>query len=187
MGNRLSKIYTRTGDDGTTGIGDGSRVEKDDPRIEAIGTVDELNSAIGVLLTHELPATVKVSLTGIQHRLFDVGGELCIPETHCITNEHAEQLELLLDELNADLPALKEFILPGGCAAAAACHMARATCRRAERRTYSLGKQESINAATLKYLNRLSDLLFVMARFLNKQAGVPDVFWKHEKQVKSKK
>ena len=181
MGNRLSKIYTRTGDDGTTGLGDGSRVDKDDPRVEAIGAVDELNSAIGVLLTHGLPDTVHSSLTGIQHRLFDIGGEFSIPGTTCITTEQVEQLEQTLDELNADLPALKEFILPGGTGAAAACHMARTICRRAERRTYSLGKQATINPVSLKYLNRLSDLLFVMARHLNKQAGEPDVFWKHER------
>ena len=183
MGNRLSKIYTRTGDDGTTGMGDGSRVEKDDPRIEAIGAVDELNSTTGFLLTHELPDAVRTSLTTIQHRLFDIGGEFSIPGTTIITAEQVEQLEQILDELNADLPALKEFILPGGCAAASACHMARAVCRRAERRSYSLGKQATINPASLKYLNRLSDLLFVVARYLNKQAGEPDVFWQHERSV----
>ena len=181
MGNRLSKIYTRTGDDGTTGMGDGSRVEKDDPRIEAIGAVDELNSTTGFLLTHELPDAVRTSLTTIQHRLFDIGGEFSIPGTTVITTEQVEQLEQTLDELNADLPALKEFILPGGTGAAAACHMARAVCRRAERRSYSLGKQATINPASLKYLNRLSDLLFVVARYLNKQAGEPDVFWQHER------
>ena len=181
MGNRLSKIYTRTGDDGTTGMGDGSRVEKDDPRIEAIGAVDELNSTTGFLLTHELPDAVRTSLTTIQHRLFDIGGEFSIPGTTVITTEQVEQLEQILDELNADLPALKEFILPGGTASAAACHMARAVRRRAERRSYSLGKQASVNPASLKYLNRLSDLLFVMARHLNQQAGEPDVFWTHER------
>ena len=181
MGNRLSKIYTRTGDDGTTGMGDGSRVEKDDPRIEAIGAVDELNSTTGFLLTHELPDAVRASLTGIQHRLFDIGGEFSIPGTTIITNEQVEQLEQTLDELNADLPALKEFILPGGTRAASACHVARAVCRRAERRSYSLGKQANINPASLRYLNRLSDLLFVMARHLNQQAGEPDVFWEHER------
>ena len=183
MGNRLSNIYTRTGDDGTTGMGDGSRVEKDDPRIEAIGAVDELNSTTGFLLTHELPDAVRTSLTTIQHRLFDIGGEFSIPGTTIITTEQVEQLEQILDELNADLPALKEFILPGGTASAAACHMARAVCRRAELRSYSLGKQASVNPASLKYLNRLSDLLFVMARYLNKQAGEADVFWQHERSV----
>jgi len=181
MGNRLSRIYTRTGDDGSTGLGDGSRVAKDDPRVEAIGTVDELNSAIGVLLTHELPVAVRSALTGFQHALFDIGGELCIPGRSCITAAQVAQLEHLLDGLNADLPALKEFILPGGSKAAAACHMARAICRRAERRSFSLGKQSGINPASLQYLNRLSDLLFVMARHLNKQAGEPDVFWQHER------
>jgi len=181
MGNRLSKIYTRTGDDGTTGMGDGSRVEKDDPRIEAIGAVDELNSTTGFLLTHELPDAVRTSLTTIQHRLFDIGGEFSIPGTTVITTEQVEQLEQILDELNADLPPLKEFILPGGTKSAAACHLARAVCRRAERRSYSLGKQASINPASLKYLNRLSDLLFVMARHLNQQAGKPDIFWHHER------
>ena len=181
MGNRLSKIYTRTGDDGTTGMGDGSRVEKDDPRVEAIGAVDELNSSVGFLLTHELPDTVRASLTGIQHQLFDIGGEFSIPGTTIITTEQVEQLEQTLDEFNADLPALKEFILPGGTKSAAACHVARAVCRRAERRSYSLGKQASINPASLRYLNRLSDLLFVMARYLNQQAGEPDVFWQHER------
>ena len=181
MGNRLSKIYTRTGDDGTTGMGDGSRVEKNDPRIEAIGAVDELNSTTGFLLTHELPDAVRTSLTTIQHRLFDIGGEFSIPGTTIITSEQVEQLEQILDELNADLPPLKEFILPGGTKSAAACHMARAVCRRAERRSHSLGKQATINPASLKYLNRISDLLFVMARHLNKKAGVPDVFWQHER------
>ena len=179
MGNRLSKIYTRTGDDGTTGLGDGSRLDKDDLRIEAIGAIDELNSTIGYLLTCELPGTVRSSLTDIQHVLFDIGGELSIPGASISKTEQVEQLERTLDELNAGLPALKEFILPGGSGAAAACHVARSVCRRAERRTCSLGKQASINPVSLEYLNRLSDLLFVMARHLNKQAGKPDVFWKH--------
>ena len=181
MGNRLSKIYTRTGDDGTTGMGDGSRVEKDDLRIEAIGAVDELNSTIGFLLTQELADAVRASLTAIQHQLFDIGGEFSIPGTTIISSEQVEQLEQTLDEFNADLPALKEFILPGGCGAASACHVTRVVCRRAERRSYSLGKQATLNPNSLKYLNRLSDLLFVMARHLNKQAGEPDVFWQHER------
>ena len=185
MGNRLSKIYTRTGDDGTTGISDGVRIHKDDPRIEAIGAVDELNSAIGVLLTHELPDDIKSSLTAIQHRLFDIGGELSLPEAICITGRHAEELEHLLDELNAGLPPLKEFILPGGCTAAAACHVARTVCRRAERRICSLGKQAEINMDSLRFINRLSDLLFVIARHLNKVAKHSDVFWQHEKPENS--
>jgi len=181
MGNRLSKIYTRTGDDGSTGLGDGSRTEKDSLRVEAIGTVDELNSVIGVLLCHSPPDAIQSALTNIQHSLFDIGGELCIPGSTIITADKVDALEELLDSLNANLAPLKEFILPGGNPAAAACHQARAVCRRAERRTHSLSKSETINPVSLKYLNRLSDLLFVMARHLNKEAGKPDVFWKHER------
>jgi cob(I)alamin adenosyltransferase len=181
MGNRLSKIYTRTGDNGSTGLGDGSRTEKDSLRVEAIGTVDELNSAIGVLLCHTLPAATQSALTDIQHSLFDLGGELCIPGNTVITADRVDTLEVLLDALNTHLAPLKEFILPGGSPAAAACHQARAVCRRAERRTHSLAKSEAINPVSIKYLNRLSDLLFVMARHLNKEAGRPDVLWKHER------
>jgi cob(I)alamin adenosyltransferase len=182
MGNRLSKIYTRTGDDGTTGLGDGSRVDKDHQRIEAIGSIDELNSLIGKLLVHALPDPVKSTLTTIQHSLFDVGGELCLPGQQVITADRVALLESVLDELNSGLAPLKEFILPGGCPAAAACHHARTVCRRAERRVYTLGKTEPVNESTLQYLNRLSDLLFVMARHLNKVAGVPDVCWQHERK-----
>ncbi|MDX2455873.1 MAG: cob(I)yrinic acid a,c-diamide adenosyltransferase [Gammaproteobacteria bacterium] len=181
MGNRLSKIYTRTGDDGSTGLGDGSRTGKDSPRVEAMGTVDELNCAIGILLCHSLPDAIQSALTDIQHSLFDIGGELCIPGSTVITADRVDTLEELLDALNANLAPLKEFILPGGSPAAAACHQARVVCRRAERRSYSLAKNETINPVSLKYLNRLSDLLFVMARYLNKEAGRPDVFWKHER------
>ena len=184
MGNRLSKIYTRTGDDGSTGLGDGSRVDKDNLRIEAIGAVDELNSSIGVLLSEELPDTVAPALTAIQHDLFDLGGELSIPGTSLLKAGRVAVLEQLLDALNAELSPLQEFILPGGTRAAAACHLARAVCRRAERRLYSLSRHETINRATLEYLNRLSDLLFVTARHLNSQAGRPDVFWKHERGEK---
>jgi cob(I)alamin adenosyltransferase len=182
VGNRLSKIYTRTGDDGTTGLGDGSRTGKDSPRIEAIGAIDELNSAIGVLLCNELPEKVHSELVNIQHSLFDLGGELCIPGNTIISADRVEALEHYLDELNAGLPALKEFILPGGTRSAADCHLARAICRRAERRTHSLAEAETVNPASVKYLNRLSDLLFVMARHLNKEAGRTDVFWDHERQ-----
>jgi len=182
MGNRLSKIYTRTGDDGTTGLGDGSRVDKDHLRIEAIGSIDELNSLIGKLLVHALPDLVKSTLTTIQHSLFDVGGELCLPGQQVITADRVALLESVLDELNSELAPLKEFILPGGCPAAAACHHARTVCRRAERRVYTLGKTEPVNESTLQYLNRLSDLLFVMARHLNKVAGVPDVCWQYERK-----
>jgi cob(I)alamin adenosyltransferase len=181
MGNRLSKIYTRTGDDGTTGLGDGSRTGKDSLRIEAMGSVDELNCVIGVLLCHSLPEAIQPALTDIQHSLFDLGGELCIPGSTVITADRVDALEVLLDALNANLAPLKEFILPGGSPAAASCHQARAVCRRAERRTHSLGKSETVNPVTIKYLNRLSDLLFVMARHLNKEADRPDVFWKHER------
>lgn len=183
MGNRLSKIYTRTGDDGSTGLGDGSRTEKDSLRIEAIGTVDELNSAIGVLLCNPLPAAVQSTLVAVQHTLFDMGGELCIPGTTVITVERVTALEQQLDALNADLPPLKEFILPGGTEAAAACHLARAICRRSERRAHSLSRAEPINPASIQYLNRLSDLLFVMARHLNKTAGKPDVLWQHNRNT----
>ena len=182
MGNRLSRIYTRTGDDGTTGLGDGSRIDKDSLHVEAIGTVDELNSAIGVLLGNPLPESVQSTLVDVQHTLFDMGGELCIPGTTFITDDRVAELEQELDALNADLQPLKEFILPGGSSAAAACHLARAICRRCERRVHSLSKAESANPASLQYLNRLSDLLFVMARHLNKAAGKPDVLWQHARK-----
>lgn len=181
MGNRLTKIYTRTGDGGSTGLSDGKRIAKDHPRIEAIGTVDELNSAIGVILTHAPPASIDAMLTAIQHTLFDLGGELSMPETVCVQGEQVIRLERWLDTLNEALPPLKEFILPGGCPAAAACHLARAICRRAERRLYTLSQQETVNPAAIGYLNRLSDLLFVVARELNRVAGNPDVFWQHER------
>jgi len=181
MGNRLSKIYTRTGDDGSTGLGDGTRVDKDSLRVEAMGAVDELNTTIGVLLCHSLPETSQSALINIQHSLFDIGGEICIPGSAVITTDRVDALEQLLDALNADLAPLKEFILPGGSPPAAACHQARAVCRRAERRTHSLAKAETINPVSLKYLNRLSDLLFVMARHLNREAHIADVFWKHER------
>jgi cob(I)alamin adenosyltransferase len=180
MGNRLTKIYTRTGDDGTTGLSDGRRVDKDDPRIEAIGAVDELNSAIGLLLSGDVPGSMRLILTDIQHRLFDIGGELSMPRHNTLQPDRVEALEQALDALNSELPALKEFILPGGAPAAATCHLARAICRRAERRVYLLARSAKVNPVTLKYLNRLSDLLFVMARQLNKQSGHPDMFWQHE-------
>lgn len=181
MGNRLSKIYTRTGDDGTTGLGDGSRADKDCERIEAIGAVDELNSVIGMVLPCELPTIIKDSLTRIQHELFDLGGELSIPGFTLIKLEQVDTLEELLDELNKDLSPLKEFILPGGTSAAATCHFARSVCRRAERRIITLSHYEEVTDATLMYLNRLSDLLFVMARFINKQYGQGDVMWQSPK------
>ncbi len=177
MGHRLSKIYTRTGDDGTTGLGDGTRAPKDGVRVDAYGTVDELNSVLGMLLTHDLPADVHALLTDIQHELFDLGGELCIPGRSVMTPAHVLRLEQQLDALNEPLAPLKEFILPGGTAAAAVCHLARTLCRRAERRVVTLARAESVNPAAVSYLNRLSDFLFVLARHLNRTAGRADLLW----------
>jgi cob(I)alamin adenosyltransferase len=182
MGNRLSKIYTRTGDDGTTGLGDGSRTPKDSARVEAYGTVDELNSSIGVLLAvPELPEAVAQCLTEVQHELFDLGGELCIPGHRVISAAHVTRLEKTLDGFNDALPPLKEFILPGGGPAAAACHLARAIARRAERRVWTLARAESVSPEVTQYLNRLSDLLFVMARVLARHERGVEVLWRHER------
>lgn len=181
MGNRLSKIYTRTGDDGTTGLGDGARVRKDSFRIEAIGAVDEANSALGVLLAEPLDADIVALLTDIQHDLFDLGGELSIPGYTMIVPEHVTRLEAALDGFNEDLPALKDFILPGGTRPASLCHMARATCRRAERCVVSLAQGETVSPPVRHYLNRLSDLLFVLSRVLNRRAGGKDVLWQKGK------
>jgi cob(I)alamin adenosyltransferase len=182
MGNRLSRIYTRTGDDGTTGLGDGSRVAKDSPRVEAYGTVDELNSAIGMLLAVPgVPPAVVACLTEIQHELFDMGGELCIPGHRVITTEHVARLEKSLDDFNDALPPLKEFILPGGGPAAAACHLARTVARRAERRVLTLAKAESVDPEVMKYLNRLSDLLFVLARVLARHERGAEILWRHKR------
>jgi cob(I)alamin adenosyltransferase len=178
MGHRLSKIYTRTGDDGSTGLGDGTRVAKDSARVEAYGAVDELNSALGVLLAHDAPTDVKAQLTDIQNELFDLGGELCIPGRQTMTQAQVDRLERDLDAMNAELTPLKEFILPGGSAAAATCHVARTICRRAERRVTTLARTEPVNTIAVAYLNRLSDYLFVLARHLNKIAGGADVLWK---------
>jgi len=177
MGHRLSKIYTRTGDTGTTGLGDGSRVPKNSARIEAIGAVDELNSAIGVVLAESIPEEIGTVLTRIQHELFDLGGELSIPGYAAIDARHVTQLENNLDSFNADLPPLKEFILPGGARSAALAHVARATCRRAERRLVKLALAEQLSPLPQRYLNRLSDLLFVLCRVLNASAGHSDVYW----------
>jgi cob(I)alamin adenosyltransferase len=182
MGNRLSKIYTRTGDDGTTGLGDGTRVPKDDARVEAYGTVDELNSVIGMLLAEEVSIEIRTCLTRVQHELLDLGGELCIPGYTAITPEHVSRLENELDGFNAPLPALKEFILPGGSRAAAACHLARTVCRRAERRTYTLHTQAALNPHALEYLNRLSDLLFVLGRVIARHDKGMEVLWNHERK-----
>ncbi|HEY5101812.1 MAG TPA: cob(I)yrinic acid a,c-diamide adenosyltransferase [Steroidobacteraceae bacterium] len=182
MGNRLSKIYTRTGDDGTTGLGDGSRVAKDDARVEAYGTVDELNSAIGLILSvPKLPQAVAATLTEVQHDLFDLGGELCIPGSVAITAAQVTRLETTLDAYNDPLPALKEFILPGGGPAAAACHLARTIARRAERRAWTLAKKDTISLDLTNYLNRLSDLLFVLARVLARHESGTEVLWRHDR------
>jgi cob(I)alamin adenosyltransferase len=179
MGNRLSKIYTRTGDDGSTGLGDGARVSKESLRVEAYGTVDEANSAVGVVLAvTDLPEPIKRCLTEVQHDLFDLGGELCIPGSKIITAAHVARLETELDGFNEALPPLKDFILPGGGPAAAACHVARTVCRRAERRCWSLARAEEVAPDALKYLNRLSDLLFVVARVLARQSDGGEVIWR---------
>lgn len=182
MGKRLTRIYTRTGDQGSTGLGDGSRVAKDAARVEAYGTVDELNSVVGMLRTHALPEPMDSWLSEIQHRLFDLGGELCIPGHTIISDAHVTSLEQWLDRLNNDLEPLADFILPGGSPAAAVCHLARTVCRRAERRVVTLQAQEPVNGPALRYLNRLSDLLFVMSRSLNRAVRVPDVLWQRPAQ-----
>jgi cob(I)alamin adenosyltransferase len=182
MGNRLSKIYTRTGDKGMTGLGDGTRVDKDSLRVEAYGTVDEVNSAVGLVLAADLPANVRSCLTRVQHELFDIGGELCMPGTVLIPDGYVDGLENDLDALNDDLPPLKDFILPGGSESAARCHVARTTARRAERRVISLAHNETVNDATVRYLNRLSDLLFVIARVLARREGGSEVLWVHGDQ-----
>lgn len=177
MGHRLSKIYTRTGDDGSTGLGDGSRLEKDHLRIECIGTVDELNSSLGMVLANKLPTPISDCLNTVQHQLFDLGGELSLPDQQLIQPSHVAWLEQELDELNGTLPMLKDFILPAGGHATSACHLARSICRRAERRLISLGREEQISAHALHYLNRLSDLLFVIARSLARHENGSEVLW----------
>ncbi len=185
MGNRLSRIYTKTGDDGTTGLGDGTRTPKDSARVTAYGTVDELNSAIGVLLACQgVTGEVRDTLTQVQHDLFDLGGELCIPGMAMIADDDVSRLETMLDRFNADLPVLKEFILPGGGMAAAQCHVARTVCRRAERCVVTLARAETVRPQALHYLNRLSDLLFVLARVLARAGGHGEVLWQHERHRK---
>lgn len=181
MGHRLSKITTRTGDAGDTGLGDGSRVAKDAPRIQALGDVDELNSAIGLVLAEEIPANAREALSQVQHDLFDLGGELCIPGHRMVQEGHVARLEALTAQYNAVLTPLKEFILPGGTRAAAAAHLARTVCRRAERSVVALGHSEQVSEPARQYLNRLSDLLFVLGRTLNRAAGRDDVLWRHER------
>ena len=181
MGHRLSKITTRTGDGGDTGLGDGSRVRKDSPRVAALGEIDELNSAIGLLLAEPVPEPVRASLESIQHDLFDLGGDVSIPGRSTMTAEQAQRLEALLEEMNAGLPRLKEFILPGGTRAAGLAHLARAVCRRAERSLVALASSEKVADEGRIYLNRLSDFLFVLGRVLNREGGRGDVLWQQGK------
>jgi cob(I)alamin adenosyltransferase len=204
MGQRLTQIATRTGDDGSTGLGDGSRVAKTDARVVAMGEVDELNCTIGVLLCEDLPEEVSAALYQIQHDLFDLGGELCIPGFENIHEAQLLRVDEWLAQYNATLPKLAEFILPGGSRAAALAHVSRTVCRRAERAVIALGmeknhgeghlgdtegKAQTVSGAAVRplcrqYLNRLSDLMFVLARVLNRHAGGSDVLWKHEKKAK---
>ena len=177
MANRLSVIATRTGDDGTTGLGDGSRAPKDAPRIAAIGDVDELNSVIGVLLAEDLPADISADLLAVQHDLFDMGAELCIPGHTALTDEHIARLDARLAHYNAGLPPLREFILPGGSRGSAQAHVARTVCRRAERAVVALARVDPVRPPVRQYLNRLSDLMFVLARCINQHAGQKDTFW----------
>jgi cob(I)alamin adenosyltransferase len=182
MGNRLSKIYTRTGDEGTTGLGDGTRTTKDAARVEAYGTVDEANSAIGLVLAGEaVPDAVRNCLTEVQHDLFELGSELCIPGHKAIEQAFVDRLERDLDGFNADLPRLKEFILPGGGPSTAACHVARTIVRRAERRVFTLSRSEDVRPEAIRYLNRLSDLLFVVARVLARSEHGKEVLWNRER------
>lgn len=181
MGNRLSKIYTRTGDDGSTGLADGNRIAKNAQRVEAMGTADELNCHIGMLIEFlESDDELGDVLRRIQHHLFDLGGEFAIPGSRVIGDEHIQWLETTLDAYNEDLPPLKNFILPGGSRAAAQCHLARAVCRRAERVVVALGHEDSINTASRHYLNRLSDLLFVIARVLARRNGGAEILWEQK-------
>ena len=183
MGNRLSKIYTRTGDAGTTGLGNGNRVSKNSLRIHSLGEVDELNAVIGLLLTEELPEDVRELLTDVQNDLFDLGGEVCIPGMSMISEKQVQGLEQALDRLNEPLPPLKDFILPGGTRAAALAHLARTVCRRAERMLVGLAQEEAVNDGPRQYLNRLSDLLFVLGRILNRAGGRGDVLWQKGKNA----
>lgn len=182
MGHRLSKITTRTGDAGETGLGDGKRVAKDSARIQAIGDIDELNSSLGLLLAEKMPAPLRAALLQVQHDLFDLGGEVCIPGHSMMTQAHVVRLDTLLDAYNRKMPALKEFILPGGTRAAAAAHLARTICRRAERSLVALGRSATVGEQARQYLNRLSDLLFVLGRALNRSGRRGDVLWRHQRR-----
>ena len=183
VGNRLSRIYTRTGDDGTTGLADGSRLPKDSPRVASMGDLDELNANLGVVLANPIPDAIRETLVDAQHALFDIGAELAMPAASIVDDARVEALEAALDALNADLPPLKEFILPGGAGAGVA-HVARAVCRRAERRLVALARDEAVNEASRRYVNRLSDYLFVAARVLAR-AGSGEVYWRHDRSRRS--
>ncbi len=178
MANRLTKIVTRTGDDGTTGLGDGTRVGKDSSRVEVMGNLDELNSAIGVVLAEKLPVRLESALTAVQNDLFDLGGEICIPGRSALWDAHLNEIDARLEALREPLPALRDFVLPGGSRAAAACHLARAVCRRAERSLVALGRVESVSELSIQYLNRLSDMLFLAARTMNVESGAAETVWK---------
>ena len=182
MGHRLSKIYTRTGDAGTTGLADGSRVAKDSARIAALGELDELNTVVGLLLTEDLPGDIRALLTGVQHDLFDLGGEMAIPGAALLSEKSVAGLEQAIDRCNETLGPLKEFVLPGGTRAAALAHLARAVCRRAERRLVALAAAETVSETGRKYVNRLSDLLFVLGRTLNRAGGRGDVLWQKNRE-----
>lgn len=177
MANRLTKIVTRTGDDGTTGLGNGARVGKDSARIQALGDLDELNSALGCVVAEGLSERMRTLLASIQNDLFDLGGEISIPGRAALWDAHVEQLERVVESLREPLPPLRDFILPGGSHAAAACHLARAVCRRAERSLVALGRHEAVSELSIRYMNRLSDVLFLAARTLNAEAGHPETLW----------
>jgi cob(I)alamin adenosyltransferase len=181
MAHRLTKIATRTGDAGDTGLGDGKRVPKDSARVQTLGDIDELNSAIGLLLAEDVPAAMRAALEQVQQDLFDLGGEVSIPGHAILGEQQVARLDAQLEDWNRELPPLKEFILPGGSRAAAAAHLARTVCRRAERSLVALGRGEPVGARARQYLNRLSDLLFVAGRLLNRHAGRDDVLWRHER------
>lgn len=178
MGNRLTKITTRTGDDGTTGLGDGTRVRKDALRVEVMGHVDELSSAIGCVLAEPLPEAIRDLLASIQNDLFDLGGEVCIPGRSALWDAHVQRLDRRIESLREPLPVLRDFVLPGGKRAGAACHLARAVCRRAERSLVALRATEGASELSVKYLNRLSDLLFLAARTINAAEGLPETIWR---------
>ena len=185
MGNRLSEIVTKTGDDGKTSLADGKRIDKSSLRLCAVGEVDELNSLLGVLEAGGVSNDISGYLRNIQHRLFDIGGELAVPGNAAISPESTERLEELIQVYNEDLPPLKEFILPGGMMSASLCHLARSVCRRVERTLVDLGHHEYVNPETLKYINRLSDLLFVLARTLNHEKDNHEVYWDSERLKRS--